>query len=89
MFQILYTKNQNIRNYHDLEHVDVEFFSRVQFEALRKGILFDVDYQEVIFSSFSHGKKELDHTLRAFEEAAQTAQRAKRTMVSRAVMGAK
>ena len=81
MFQILYTKRTRVRNYHDLEHADVEFFSRVQFECLRRGVLFDVDNQEVIFSSFAHGKKELKDTLDIFAQAVQTAKAAKRTRI--------
>ncbi len=82
MFQVLYTKQKRIRDYHDLQSVDVDFFSRVQFECLRRGILFDVDYQEVIFSSFAHGKKELNETLNTFSEAVQVAKRAKRTRIN-------
>lgn len=82
MFQVLYTKQSRVRTYHDLEHVDAEFFSRVQFECLRRGVLFDTDNQEVIFSSFAHGKKELNETLEKFSEAVQVAKRARRTRIN-------
>ncbi|MEK6902804.1 MAG: aspartate aminotransferase family protein [archaeon] len=81
MFQWLPTKKKKIDHYHDLEHVDTDIFSRVQFESLRRGVMFDVDYQEVIFSSFAHGKKELNETLDTFSTAVQTAKAAKRTRI--------
>lgn len=87
MFQVLFTKNKKIREYHDLEHADTEFYSRVQFECLRRGVLFDVDNQEVIFSSFAHGKKELKQTLETVHAAAIAAKNAKRTRIDYSLMG--
>ncbi len=82
MFQYLPTHKKKINHYHDLEHVDTDLYSRIQFESLRRGVMFDVDYQEVIFSSFAHGKKELHETLNVFNTAIQTAKRAKRSLIT-------
>jgi glutamate-1-semialdehyde 2,1-aminomutase len=82
MFQVLYTKKKKIKHYHELESVNTDIFSRVQFECLRRGVMFDVDYQEVIFSSFAHGKKELKMTLDVFDQAIETAHNAPRTRIN-------
>ena len=89
MFQFLPTPKKKMNEYHDLSHVDAERFSRIQFECLRRGVMFDVDYQEVIFSSFAHGKKELRETLDTFSTAIQTAHTVNRTRMPLKGIGAK
>jgi glutamate-1-semialdehyde 2,1-aminomutase len=69
MFQVLFTKQPEVRSYRDLGACDFELFARLQFELLKRGVMFDEDNGEPLFTCYSHGESDLETTLRAFEEA--------------------
>lgn len=69
MFQFIFTDADKIRNYRELAKSNMEFYSKVQFELLRRGVMVDEDGEEVIFTSYAHSKDDLDHTISAFEDA--------------------
>ncbi len=69
MFQLLYTKKEEINDYDDLKTEITDFYVKVQYELLKRGIMIDSDNQEVIYSSYSHTNKDLEYTMRAFKDA--------------------
>ena len=69
MFQFLFTKKKEINNYKDLRYCDMNLYARFHFELLKRGVMVDEDNEEVIFSSYSHNKEDLNKTLNAFEDS--------------------
>lgn len=69
MFQFLFTEKQAITNYRELQYCDYKLYSKLHLELLKRGVMLDEDNEEVIFTSYSHTKRELNETLEAFQEA--------------------
>ena len=69
MFQFLFTTLDDVKEYRDLATCDLEMYSRMHYELLKEGVMVDEDNEEVMFTSYSHGNKELNATLDAFEDA--------------------
>ncbi len=69
MFQVLFTKQPEVRNYRDLKSCDFELFARLQLELLKRGVMFDEDNGEPLFTCYSHDKEDLEKTLQAFDAA--------------------
>lgn len=69
MFQMLFTKQESVYTYRDLKHCNMDFYAKLQHELLTRGVMIDEDNEEVIFLSYSHGKKELDTTLKAIDDS--------------------
>ncbi len=74
MFQFLFTKKKAVYNYRDLAYCDMEFYAKLHYELLKRGVFIDEDNEEVIFSSYAHTQKDLEVTLTAFQEALHAAQ---------------
>ena len=72
MFQVLFT-DEPVTEYRDLERVDMGLFGRFQYELLRRGVMIDEDNEEPIFVCYSHGARELKHTLWALDDAVEDA----------------
>jgi len=47
----------------------MNLYARFHFELLKRGVMVDEDNEEVIFSSYSHNKEDLNKTLNAFEDS--------------------
>jgi glutamate-1-semialdehyde 2,1-aminomutase len=73
MFQVLFTVEEEVRNYRDLRSCDFELFARLQFDLLQRGIMFDEDNGEPLFTSYSHSQSDLEKTLTGFEDSLQVA----------------
>jgi glutamate-1-semialdehyde 2,1-aminomutase len=69
MFQVLFTKQEQVRNYRDLNSCNFELFAKLQLELLKLGVMFDEDNGEPLFTCYSHDDGDLDKTLQAFETA--------------------
>ncbi len=69
MFQVLFTEKQAIKNYRELAFVDQEFFARLHFERLKRGVMVDEDNEEPIFTCWAHSEEDLELTLEALKEA--------------------
>jgi glutamate-1-semialdehyde 2,1-aminomutase len=70
MFQYVVTSRKTIHNYRELKSdYGSEFYAKMQYWLLTKGILVDEDNQECMYISFSHSKNDLDYTLNAFSFA--------------------
>lgn len=69
MFQVLFTKQSEVRNYRDLKSCDFELFARLQLELLKRGVMFDEDNGEPCFTCYSHDESDLEKTLQAFDDA--------------------
>lgn len=69
MFQILFTKEPQVRNYRELSSCNFELFARVQLEMLKRGVMLDEDNGEPLFTCYSHDEGDLEKTLQAFSEA--------------------
>ncbi len=68
LFQIFYSKKL-IYDYSSLRNSVSDFYVKVQYELMKRGILLDADNQECIYTSYSHSEKDLDKTISAFKEA--------------------
>lgn len=69
MFQVMFTDLKEVNEYRDLEHVDMNFYSRLHYELLKEGVMIDEDNEEVIFTSYAHTFQDLGETLDAFDKA--------------------
>lgn len=69
MFQFLFTEREEITNYRELRFCDFELFGNLEFELLQKGIMFDEDNGEPIFTCYSHSDQDLETTLQAIDSA--------------------
>lgn len=77
MFQFLFTKKEAVRDYREFMAVDFNKFAAVHMELLNNGILIDEDNGEPMFTSLSHGNKELQLTLEAFDRSVDSAMQLK------------
>ncbi|MBI2675161.1 MAG: aspartate aminotransferase family protein [Candidatus Aenigmarchaeota archaeon] len=66
MFQIAFTKKEEIREWRDLEHCELTLYPLLQTELMKRGVLTDADIEEPLFLSFSHGKREIEKTVAAY-----------------------
>jgi len=73
MFSFVFTKKKRLTNFRDLKYCDAEMYSRVQYELLLRGVMVDEDFEEPMYTCFSHSKKDLEHTLAAFDGALKAA----------------
>lgn len=69
MFQFLFTHRDRIHNYRDLAACDFNLYAKLHYELLKRGIMIDEDNGEVMFTSYSHSKHDLDATIAAFRDA--------------------
>ncbi|MBI4150226.1 aspartate aminotransferase family protein [Candidatus Woesearchaeota archaeon] len=69
MFQFLFTRRERIYHYRDLAACDFNLYAKLHYELLKRGIMIDEDNGEVIFTSYSHSKSDLDQTITAFRDA--------------------
>lgn len=68
MFQVLFTTQERIYNYRDLLKCNLDLFAKLHVLLLSKGVMFDEDNGEPIFTCAAHDEKDLKHTLNAIEE---------------------
>ncbi len=71
MFQYIATNNRKaIHNYRELKsNYHAHLFGKIQYWLMTKGVLVDEDNQECFYTSLSHDRKDLKHTLDAFDFA--------------------
>jgi len=69
MFQFLFTRRERINNYRDLAACDFNLYAKLHYELLKRGVMIDEDNGEVIFTSHSHSRHDLERTLDAFHDA--------------------
>lgn len=69
LFQLLYTEKTEIDDYEDLRTEITDFYVKVQYELLKRGIMIDADNQECIYMSYSHTDDDLKRTIDAFGDA--------------------
>jgi glutamate-1-semialdehyde 2,1-aminomutase len=69
MFQVLFTEQEQVKNYRELNSCNFELFAKLQLELLKLGVMFDEDNGEPLFTCYSHDDGDLDKTLQAFETA--------------------
>ncbi len=67
MFQYVFTEKE-IYNYRDLMDTNLDLYSRLQYLLFNKGIIFDENIIEPIFTSAVHTKEDLTKTLEAIDE---------------------
>ncbi len=68
MFQFFFTRKE-VHEYRDIRHCDLAVYADLHLELLRRGIMFDEDNEEPIFTCYSHTKEDLRKTLEAFDQA--------------------
>lgn len=68
MFQFFFTK-ELVREYRDIAHCDLNVYADLQVEMLKRGVMFDEDNEEPIFTSYSHSSDDLRKTIEAFDKA--------------------
>jgi len=76
MFGIVFRKTRysgKITNFRDLKQIDWNYYSRLQYELLLRGVMIDEDAEEPMYSCFSHSKNDLQYTFSAFEQAIKAA----------------
>lgn len=69
MFQFWLTRRRHLNDYRELRFCNKMLYSRFQYEMLKRGVMFDEDNEECLYLSYSHSKKDLEHTLTAFEDS--------------------
>ncbi len=69
MFQFFFTK-ENVWEYRDIKNCNLNVYADLQMELLKRGVMFDEDNEEPLFTCYSHSNEDLQKTLAAFEEAA-------------------
>ncbi len=87
MFSFVFSKKKVLRNFRDLKTADAEMYSRVQYELLLRGVMIDEDFEEPMYTCFSHSKKDLEHTFAAFDAALKAAKIPKTPLVTRYAAG--
>lgn len=68
MFQFFFTK-ENVMEYRDIQHCNREVYADMQVELLKRGVMFDEDNEEPLFTCFSHSAEDLLHTIKAVDNA--------------------
>ena len=74
MFQFVPAHGSKVTKYHDIYRklrtsCDLNMFSKTQMELMKEGVMIDMDQEECLYLSLSHGKAELKKTLDAFDAA--------------------
>ncbi len=69
MFQIAFTKKPEITEWRDLEFCELNMYPLLQSDLMKHGIMTDADIEEPLFLSYSHGQKEVEKTLEAYEKS--------------------
>ncbi|MEK6874164.1 MAG: glutamate-1-semialdehyde 2,1-aminomutase [Nanoarchaeota archaeon] len=67
MFQFLLTNRNHVENYRDLKHCDMKWYAKIHLELMKRGVMFDEDNEEVIFTCFSHTAEDREKTLHALD----------------------
>jgi glutamate-1-semialdehyde 2,1-aminomutase len=73
MFQVMFTKRHAVKEYRELRDCDYNLYAYFHFELLKHGIMIDNNQLEVIFTSASHDKADLEKTITCLEHAAKGA----------------
>jgi glutamate-1-semialdehyde 2,1-aminomutase len=69
MFQFFFTK-KSVWEYRDIENCNLNVYADLQMELLKRGVMFDEDNEEPLFTCYSHSQEDLNKTLEAFEATA-------------------
>ena len=75
MFQFLFTKQERVYEYRDLKNCDLDFYTKLQYELLKRGVMIDQDNMEPWFTCYSHTREDLEKTLEALDESITAARR--------------
>jgi glutamate-1-semialdehyde 2,1-aminomutase len=69
LFQVLFTKEASVNNYREFSRCDRDMFKKLQKRMLAKGIMFEGDNSEPMYTSSAHTGEDLELTLRAFDSS--------------------
>jgi glutamate-1-semialdehyde 2,1-aminomutase len=69
MFQILFTDQEEVREYRDLARCDLQRFTNLHMALLREGVMVDEDNTECWFTCLAHSTEDLEATAEAVREA--------------------
>jgi glutamate-1-semialdehyde 2,1-aminomutase len=69
MFQILFTKNEEVQTYREFSQCDQDRFAKLQKRLLRGGILIDESNAEPFYTSSAHTNEDLEQTLQIVESS--------------------
>jgi len=69
MFQILFTRHREVREYRDLAKCDLDRYATLHAELLNHGVMIDEDNMECFFTCAAHSDEDLEHTLSAFHQS--------------------
>ena len=69
MFQILFTKQDEVHEYRDLARCDLDTYAALHVELMNHGVMIDEDNMECFFTSAAHDQADLEATLGAFRRA--------------------
>lgn len=70
-FQVLFTKQEQVRTYREFSRCDQDKFGRFQHRLLKKGIMLDENNSEPFYTSAAHDNNDLEKTLEAIEASLQ------------------
>jgi glutamate-1-semialdehyde 2,1-aminomutase len=69
MFQLLFTKREQVRTYREFSKCDQKLFGKLQKRLLRGGVMIDESNAEPLYTSSAHSKEDLHQTLAIFESS--------------------
>ncbi len=69
MFQLLFTRQRQVREYRDLAKCDLNRYASLHVELLNHGVMIDEDNMECWFTCAAHSDEDLEKTLSAFRLA--------------------
>jgi glutamate-1-semialdehyde 2,1-aminomutase len=67
MFQVLFTKQEQVRTYREFSKCDEDRFEKFQQNILKKGVMIDDSNSEPFYTSAAHDDNDLQTTLEAIE----------------------
>ncbi len=68
MFQLLFTRQHEVREYRDLAKCDLNRYAALHVELMNHGVMIDEDNMECFFTCASHDDADLEKTLSALRE---------------------
>jgi glutamate-1-semialdehyde 2,1-aminomutase len=68
MFQLLFTRQHEVREYRDLAKCDLNRYAALHVELMNHGVMIDEDNMECLFTCASHDDEDLEKTLSALRQ---------------------
>lgn len=69
MYQILFTRQREVREYRDLAKCDLAKYAALHVELFHHGVMIDEDNMECFFTCEDHSDEDLERTIAAFHTA--------------------